>query len=194
MFRQITPLPHPHTHAYFAEPNTWDLCSVSETQCPPHGPSLQQSEVSVAALPGKAPLFPRIRLKGHKASLLLQFSLSSIFLQEDRLAGLWTQALLQSPQLCSTPLAVHHKHPYSSDAKPVLAAQQWCARIQSYPSNFWQANTKHNTHTVLKVEQPFCFQNCSCYSQRCFWHLFATVRATISNIRMSHFKTVNIKM
>lgn len=52
---------------------------------------------------------------------------------------------------------------------------------------------KHNRHTMLKIEQTLCFQNCSCYLQRCFCHSFATVRATNSNIRMPHFKTVNIK-
>ena len=79
-------------------------------------------------------------------------------LQEDWPAGLWTRALPQSPQLSSMPLAVpsppHRKHtppPYGSNAKPVPAAQQWRARIQSYPTDFWQANMKHNKCTVLKT-------------------------------------------
>lgn len=38
-----------------------------------------------------------------------------------------------------------------------------------------------------------CFQKRSCYLQRHLCHWFATVRATNSNVRMPHFKTVNIK-
>lgn len=90
----------------------------------------------------KGTLLPRARVKMHKASLLLQFSLFPT-----SFAGRPNGQAVNTGtpgELRSTHLAVHSA--YGSDAKPVSAAQHWCARIQSYPT------ADNNTSNIVNAE------------------------------------------
>lgn len=114
----------------FAELTTWGSCSVRKMPSSPQ-PCCPAEWAQHGCLPMRNGHFPpRARVKRHKASLLLQFSLFSTS-SAGRLTG---QAVNTGTpaDLCSPHLAVHSAH--GSDAKPVSAAQQCCARIQSYPT------------------------------------------------------------